>query len=177
MEEIWKAVPDYEGLYEVSNFGSVRSLPRVVCNKDGMPVGKSSGKILTLSIGLRGRRQVMLYKNRKYQCFKVHALVMLAFVGPRPKGMDICHNDGDASNNLITNLRYDTRAGNFADKLLHGTHQRGENAPFHKLTDSQIHEIKKLRSEGKKCRELGEVYGVHKVYISQICRGVVRKFS
>lgn len=177
MEEIWKSVPGYEGFYEVSNCGKVRSLPRTVHNKDGIPVGRNAGKILSLSVGLRGRRQVMLYKNRKYQCFKVHALVMLAFVGPRPDGMDICHNDGNASNNVISNLRYDTRSGNFSDKIKHGTHHRGDNAPFHKITDAQVQEIRKLRNEGRKCKELGKIFGVHEVYISQICRGVVRKFS
>lgn len=52
----------------------------------------------------------------------VHSLVMRTFVGPRPDGMEVCHNDGIRTNNKLTNLRYDTRGNNHRDKLRHGTH-------------------------------------------------------
>jgi hypothetical protein len=69
-------------------------------------------------------------------------LVVLAFIGPKlHPDWEVCHDDGDHRNNREDNLRWDTRAGNFADKVLHGTHQRGERHGKAKLTDKQARQI------------------------------------
>jgi hypothetical protein len=60
-------------------------------------------------------------RSGRYRMAKVHQLVMEAFVGHRPIGMEVCHNDGNNGNNRWTNLRYDTRAANERDKKKHGT--------------------------------------------------------
>jgi hypothetical protein len=70
---------------------------------------------------------------------------MMAFTGPCPDGMEVSHGDGDPSNNHLTNLRYDTRKNNQADRRKHGTHLEGENATNSKLTAIEALAIYALR--------------------------------
>lgn len=80
----------------------------------------------------------------------IHQLVLEHFVSPRPEGMDACHNDGSRTNNRLENLRWDTRKGNFADKIKHGTHNKGENHQQAKLTEKQVVVIWQRLKTGKK---------------------------
>lgn len=57
-----------------------------------------------------------------HRTYQVHALVLEAFIGPRPSGMVCCHNDGDPLNNSVDNLRWDTQASNILDIVKHGNH-------------------------------------------------------
>lgn len=126
MIEEWRAVVGFEGEYEVSNLGRVRSLDRV---KMYQRVDQYSGRMLTVSrrhkgIMLRpgtmerGHQFVVLGKRHG---FCVHVLVLNAFVGPRPEGLECCHADGDPANNDVSNLRWDTRLANVQDMIRHGT--------------------------------------------------------
>ena len=63
-----------------------------------------------------------LYTQGKNKIRYVHSLVAESFIGPRPEGMEVCHNDGDPTNNHLDNLRYGTSSGNELDKVRHGTH-------------------------------------------------------
>lgn len=76
-----------------------------------------------LAPGVRkdGRLSVVLNREGRRRTRLIHQLVLEAFVGPRPNGMEGCHNDGICTNNVWTNLRWDTRAGNAADTKRHGT--------------------------------------------------------
>jgi hypothetical protein len=67
----------------------------------------------------------------------------MAFIGPKPDGMVVCHNDGDKLNNHYANLRYDTHKSNASDMLLHGTRPLGERVHNAKLTDDQVREIRR----------------------------------
>lgn len=109
--ERWLPVPGYEGFYEVSAHGLIR----------GMRRRGSSGQPLRPSHGKHGHLRVCLHRNNSGKYFLVHQIVMLAFVGPCPAGMEVCHNDGDPENNRLSNLRYDTHAGNMQDMIRHGT--------------------------------------------------------
>jgi len=76
----------------------------------------------------------------------IHHLVLLAFVGPKPKGLVGCHNDGDVTNNKSSNLRWDTYTSNSLDAVRHGTAFKpnlecGEHCPGSKLSNKQIIEI------------------------------------
>lgn len=106
--EMWRRVegaPDYE----VSDQGRVRSYK-----------GKSP-RILRPCVNPLGYHNQTLSVGGRPLFTTAHVLVMTAFVGPRPKGMDIRHLDGNPANNALTNLRYGTRAENMQDKRLHGT--------------------------------------------------------
>lgn len=117
--EEWRPIEGQEGSYEVSSFGRVRSLTRQIRCKNGA-VKVIQGKVLRPFKGDAYEHRVISFgkRNRHY----VHLLVLAAFVGPRPEGMEGCHNDGDPYNNHVSNLRWDTPSGNQRDRLVHGTH-------------------------------------------------------
>lgn len=120
MIEEWRPVPGHEGAYEVSSLGQVRSLDRWITfpSRSGTASGRAvKGRVLDGWRNADGYRMVGIAGR---QCY-VHALVAEAFFGPRPPGMEVCHADGSRDNNHISNLRYDTRAGNAADAIRHGT--------------------------------------------------------
>lgn len=117
----WRPVVGFEGRYEVSDDGQVRSLcwERVRILKPGL----SSNKYFTVTIG-RGNTRT------------VHSLVAEAFLGPRPEGMEVLHIDGSRDNNHVSNLRYGTRSQNIQDAVALGTW----------MTPKRIEHCKKLRS-------------------------------
>lgn len=102
---------------------------------------------------------------------KVHLLVLESFVGARPDGMEGCHNDGAASNCVLSNLRWDTPAANQQDRLRHGTHARGERSAKAKLTESQVRQIKARIAAGDRGIDLAAAYGVSPSTIGEIKRG------
>ena len=120
--ERWLPVVGYEGLYEVSDHGRVRGMDRVVMRGNGAPQ-TIRGRVLVGKPVRGAHLQVALRRPGRPSDYKyVHALVMIAFVGPYPDGMNVCHNDGNPKNNHLSNLRYGTHAENMRDTLKHGTH-------------------------------------------------------
>ena len=115
MEEIWKDIEGYEGLYRVSSFGNVRSLGRVVLNKGKYPF-LTKEKLLKPWIDTHGYYNVKLSKNGKEKNFKIHKLVAMAFLNHIPDGthnMVVNHIDNNKLNNHFNNLelvsnRYNT---------------------------------------------------------------------
>ena len=152
MDEKWLPVVGYEGLYEVSDHGRVRS-PRT-----GKDIAPQTQKPLN-------RVSVMLWKNGKCRLMKVHRLVLFAFVGPPPEGYECCHNNGNASHNHVGNLRWDTPSSNQMDRAIHGTSNRGERCGTSKLTTEQVLAI---RADPRLQREIAADYGVRDSVISRI---------
>src|SRR5690625_490183 len=110
----WRAIPGYEGLYEASDEGLVRSLPRTVDR--GTSAYTVRGGLLQPHVHIVFL-QVRLSKAGRVRIWRVDQWVMLAFVGsPRPC-MEVCHFDGDKQNSVLTNLRYGTPSDNMADRL------------------------------------------------------------
>lgn len=99
-DEIWKDVAEYEGLYEVSNLGRVKSFPRRGTNGGIMVGGKS-----------RGYHSILLTKGGKCKPVKVHRLVAIAFMG-KQEGKEVNHKDGNKINNTLENLEWCTRSEN-----------------------------------------------------------------
>lgn len=112
--ERWRAVVGYEGAYEVSNVGRVRSVAR----RDSRG-HHQEGQLLSLQRHPRGYVQVHLYAAGVGQTMKVHRMVLEAFVGPCPEGMESCHNNGVRDDNRIGNLRWGTVQENAADRVAH----------------------------------------------------------
>jgi hypothetical protein len=106
--ETWRAVPGREGEYEVSDIGRVRSLPRE----------RTRGGVLKMPLSTRGYRRV----NLRGKAVHVHQLVLEAFVGPKPAGLEARHLDDDRLNNLASNLAWGTRKENYDDAVRHGRH-------------------------------------------------------
>lgn len=124
--ERWLPVLDYEGLYEVSDHGRVRSVDRVVPN--GSKGMRLRGKILKPHGDKTGRQTVVLCENAVTTTRRVHALVLEAFEGPRPPGMEGCHSDGNPSNNRLSNLQWGTRSAHCLNAVRRGTHNRTSRA-------------------------------------------------
>lgn len=112
-KEIWKDIPDFEG-YQVSSLGRVRSFFKRI--HSGWAIDNRPNRILRPGI-VNGYYLVSLRKNGANFVIRIHCLVLLAFVGPRPEGLEICHADGDKSNNCLDNLRYDTHENNVFDTI------------------------------------------------------------
>ena len=120
--ERWKPVSGYEGIYEVSSHGRIRSLDRTVNYSNGQ-IRRQKGKILSTPLMQQtGYPFVKLSNHGKNQVRTVHSLVAETFIGTRPEGTEVCHNDGNRTNNHLDNLRYGTPSENELDKLRHGTH-------------------------------------------------------
>ncbi|MBH0121551.1 NUMOD4 motif-containing HNH endonuclease [Rhodococcus sp. CX] len=118
--EQWRPIPGYEGGYEVSDQGRVRSLDRITYR--GEKQIRLKGKIL--SPGKRkqtGHLYVNLHRPGERRTFKVHRLVLLAFVGPPPAGSEYAlHADDDPSNNRLSNLRWGSQVDNMNDMSENG---------------------------------------------------------
>lgn len=119
----WSPVVGFEGYYEVSDTGLVRSVDRWVPHGDRLK--KLTGKLMKQRIIRNGRRETssMVWLARRGGNYGrlVHRLVAEAFIGPPPEGTECCHNDGDATNNHVSNLRWDTHSANVQDMVMHGT--------------------------------------------------------
>lgn len=113
MEEIWKDIPDYEGLYQVSNLGRVKSLPKQWISGKGALL-KHNGKIMNTGLKPNGYRVGSLSKNGNVKCFSVHQLVAMAFLNHKPNAykLVIDHINNDPSDNRVENLQIVTQRFN-----------------------------------------------------------------
>lgn len=132
-EEFWKPVVGFEGLYDVSSWGRVRSLPRE----------RTSGRVLRPKFDHKGYVRVSLGKGNVRQ---VHRLVLEAFSGPAGAGREGAHLDGNPSNNRLENLAWKTSAENKADQRRHGTLPLGDARPNAKLSDDDVRVIRRARA-------------------------------
>ena len=172
MIEEWRPVKGWEGVYSVSNLGRIRSESRFV--KSGNPAGRTPRvRIMHQATKKTGHKTIMCHDGARRQRLHVHRMVMLAFTdGPPTPLHEVAHNDGNATNNVISNLRWATRSENHRDKLAHGTHNRGDRHPNMKLTNAQVHEIRKASGT---CQQIAEKYGVTFQHIAAIRAGKARQ--
>lgn len=153
--EQWLSVVGFEGVYEVSDYGNIRSV--------------KTKKIKAYTLNKKENRPFMnLHKGGRQKIMKPHTLVLTAFVGPRPAGLECCHNDGNPWNNHISNLRWDTPQNNQRDRAKHGTSNRGEQCAAAKLTEQKVFAI---RLDSRLQREIAAEYGVRENTISRIKSG------
>lgn len=122
LPENWRDVPGYEGAYEVSDLGRVRSLDRFIAfDHPTRPGLWRRGRMRRTPVGNHGYPTVSLTCTRHRQRARlVHRLVLEAFVGPCPPGMEACHNNGDRTDSRLVNLRWDTSTENNRDTVRHG---------------------------------------------------------
>jgi NUMOD4 motif/HNH endonuclease len=137
--EQWRTIPGWEGYYEVSSLGRVRSLPRIVERRGHrgpqavaarvlkkIPLGTPPNEYPTVWLHRAGGRERRL----------VHLLVLEAFVGQRPAGCQGCHNNGVNTDGRLENLRWGTPSENMRDAIRHGT-----NSNTRKTHCAQGHEF------------------------------------
>lgn len=161
-QEEWRAIPGYEGAYEVSNQGRVRSLERRI------PLTTATGKISSRAVkarvlkpGLDSAGYLSVSLNRTSH--RVHWLVLSAFVGECPFGYERLHRNGSKTDNRLTNLRYGTRSENMQDMVWHG--QRRLSAP-------QVRAIRAAALENKRGfkKALAHEFGVSIATIQDVLK-------
>ena len=121
MKEEWKDVVGYEGFYQTSNLGRVRSVDRIV-PVTGQKSRRLKGLILRPSCTVYGHFNVNLSKDGIERSIRVHRIVAEAWFGPYPEGKEVCHGPNGNKDNSITNLSYGTRSENLLHKRRDGTH-------------------------------------------------------
>lgn len=169
VDEDWKPVTGYEGFYEVSDCGGVRSLDRKVNAPHG--VRSARGRVLAQSPDADGYHLVALSMGGNVTTQKVHHLVLNSFCGPCPDGMECRHKDGIKNHNHISNLDWNTRERNCTDRQLHGAGNKGERHNMAKLTEVDVMSIREHIEGGGSCRDIGRMFSVSAATISNIGTG------
>lgn len=165
--EVWRDIPGYEGRYQVSDMGRVKSLSRIVNGKchftEETFTRRVQERILKPGKFCKsGHLSVVL--GHKGIGRPVHQLVMQAFEGPAPKGQEVLHINGDPTDNRLVNLRYGTRSENILDVYWQGKRWR-------KLSIKDVKSIREALKEGKKQKDIAKDFNVCLSTISGIKRG------
>lgn len=150
--ERWATIPGYEGYYEASDLGRIRSLDRVVPASDGRAQRRSQ-HVLSIRTSQR-YHDVMLAKEGRRRV-KVHVMVALAFLGPPPPGHEVNHKNRDRTDNRLVNLEYVTRSQNLRHARLNGGVRN-----VTKLTPDAVREIRRRGAAGEPAKVIAERFDV-----------------
>lgn len=162
MTEQWRPIPGYEGFYEVSDQGRVRSVDRVLTQKNGY-ARKLKGTVIRPYTHRSGHLYVRLGRARAYG---VHILVASAFIGTRENGSVVRHLNGCPCDNRVQNLAYGSQQDNVRD-----CYSYGGKAGSGKLYREQVLEIRNKLARGIPHSQIAEQYHVSAQTISNInCR-------
>ena len=159
--ELWRPVKDFEGRYEVSNLGRVRSLPYMVPHIKGTRT--IPGRILTPKAQKSGHLLIQL-GGRAGKKYFIHRIVYETFVGDIPAGLDIRHLDGNPTNNKPENLKPGTRVENAHDVYDYGGRYR-------KLYRDDVIQIRHRLEAGEPQSRIAKDYNVSQETISNISTG------
>jgi hypothetical protein len=159
----WVAIEGYEGRYCISDEGDVMSMDY---KQTGLPGILKPGY-------LRGYLSVELYDaDGVGKRFTVHRLVAHAFIGPRPKGMQINHKDGVKSNNAASNLEYCTGSENMKHAFVAGLQSnKGERHSQAQLTDDGVRQIRRMLAQGLSQEKIAMNFGIYQSVVSRIKSG------
>lgn len=166
MEEIYKDILGFEGLYQISNLGKVKSCLKQVFRRNRYCTQYE--KVMKNSLTKKGYHRIELCKDGKSRFYLVHKLVARMFLGECSENMQIRHLDGNKINNNLENLKYGTAKENSDDKIIHGTKIRGSKVGTSKLKDEDIINIRELNKKGISQGELAKIYKVTQPAISYI---------
>ena len=169
MNEVWHPVVGYEGLFEVSDQGRVRSVATQVKSKGGSFRSRPS-RLLSPS-QWRGYLRVTLFRDGVRKYTQVHQLVAAAFIGPCPVGQQVRHGVLGKAVNTPENLSYGTCWENHQDQIRDGSTQRGTKHHKSKLTDADVLEIYQLAQKPRQGSALARRFNVSTSSISAIKLG------
>jgi len=151
-KEIWKPIDGFDN-YMVSDQGRV-------C------------RVLAPRLNVHGYPRASLCKDKAVYDRLVHRLVLEAFVGPCPDGMQACHHpSNDRTNAKLDNLRWDTASANNMDKVASGTDNRGIKNHMAKLNETDIERIFDLRKQGCKLKQIGDWFDISLSHIGDVLSG------
>lgn len=173
--ETWAPVVGYEGLYEVSDRGRVRSIDRTITDKNGRKKSLR-GCLLSPLRQASGHLGVPLCKYGVKRRHRVHVLALTAFTGPRPAGLEVRHLDGVPTNNKKGNLVYGTVSENKHDAYAHGGLKTGERSHLAKLSNEDAAKLKALRGQVSS-HAAATMFGLDAGYVRAIWRGRKRRYA
>lgn len=177
MSEVWKPVVGFEGFYEVSDHGRVRSLDRVISQRhhSGQMMKRFfAGQVLAPQVQESGHSCVNLMRSGIMDRRLIHLLVLEAFVGPRPEGLHTRHLSGNPGDNRLPNLVYGTRTENAQDALRHGVMQCSEGHYKAKINREIVHYIRSARGRERQV-DLAARFGIAQGNVSAIQLGKIWK--
>jgi hypothetical protein len=166
--EIWRDINGYEGHYQVSNIGRVKSLARVVECRKNVLVNKKEKMLLDWNCG-KGYRKVKLSKDSIEKSIRVHRLVAETFLGNPEAKSEVNHINGIKYDNRVENLEWCTSSENTKHALNNKLKisQKGSEHGMSKLTEKDVLEIREIgRSKGLK--EVSKIYKVSESLISNV---------
>lgn len=159
----------FEGFYEVSAQGPIRSVPRTTIRSNGSPLTVRGLVLASKPWGDDEYPHVTLHRPGKTTTVRVHVVVLEAFIGPRPLGHVGRHADDDPMNNAASNLSWGLPLDNSADMVANGGSTKGTRNPQAKLTEPQVVEIRRLyRAGGCSYAALAEEFGIGMVTVADI---------
>lgn len=164
--EVWKDIPGYEGRYQASDHGRIRSVTRAITqmSRHGTLFTRIfPGRILRPGRNRSGHLSVVL--GHGAHGILVHQLVLQTFLGPVPPGMEVRHLNGDPADNRLENLVYGSRTENILDVYAIGR-------PWRVLTADDALHIRALLDSGERGVSIARIYGVSESAISALKNGV-----
>lgn len=172
MDEVWKPVQGYEGRYEVSSSGKVKTVGRFINAPRGRQRWINEAELST-HITSRGYVQTMFKVGQKNFPQLVHRLVATAFIENPESLPQVNHMDGNKLNNHASNLEWCTSKENCAHARRERLYEpaRGQNAGGAKLTNEQVLEIRKRLSSGETHESISLDYPVNRTVITRIASG------
>lgn len=171
LKEIWMPINGYEGIYEISNYGNIRSLDR---RKRHSNIGFTSickGQTLKPKTHANGYYEVSLCKNGKSKFKLIHRLVAQSFIENPENKPQVNHKNGNKKDNHINNLEWVTQKGNAEHAVKIGLYGNGERMYNHILSEKDVLEIRKLYPENT----LSQLSNSYKVSITTIHYIVTRR--
>lgn len=179
-DEIWKDIEDYEGLYQISSYGNVRSLTKKVRCRNGK-FRTIRGKILTPMITKNNYLVVNLWKNNSSKSYLVHRLVAKAFISNPGNKPEVNHKDTHKWNNNVDNLEWNTRSENtihsYKMKLREDQRQKISNMNK-KLKSKKVAQYDlnmNLIKIFPSASEAARYYNYNQSAISECCRGIKKR--
>lgn len=159
--------------YRVGDDGSVWSCWCRVVTEFGVGTSSEFGEWVQMVIRVYPNKypKVNLYRDGKAKTFNVHRLVMEAFVGPCPEGMECAHKDGNKANCRADNLEWKTKIANERDKVGHGTLLMGESHGKSKLAEADVLKIVEMVGSGMTMTEVASLKSVSRPTVGHIMSG------
>ena len=169
MNEVWKDIPGYEGRYQASTEGRIRSVDlilhrRLKQGKRGEMTRHGALKTLTPGNSNIPYLKVWLHGDAGRKCCLVHRVIAMTFLGPCPEGQEVRHLNNDYLDNRVENLAYGTHLENTADTIRDERHA-------HRLNPDEVRCIRGRIASGETNTRIAKDYGVSDVVISNIRLG------